>query len=112
ILGWPWVLLAGVLGGALKGRFGWVHGAVGVGLSWAALWMGRFVGNADYAGRMTELLGNVLGNLSPAAVVGFSVLIGLIIGALGGLIGTQLRLLILPKSVPPVSLKSTLTGSP
>ena len=45
---------------------------------------------------MTETLGGILGNLPGFAVVGITLLIGVVLGTVGGGLGTQIRLLSKP----------------
>lgn len=59
-----------------------------------------------YARARAQILGGILGNLSGAAVVGFTLLVGLVLGALGGFVGAQAaRLLrhLRPESLHPVN---------
>lgn len=98
LLGWPWVVLAALVAGVLKGRWGWAHGALGVGLSWTILLMQRLLETPAETGRVLEIMGTLFQGRSAGFVVLASLFIGLLIGALGGVIGTQLRLLVRPLS--------------
>ena len=97
LLGWAWTLLAGVVAGVWVGRRGWLVGGMGVGLSWLVLIVYNFIMASGPVGRMTETLGGILGNLPGFAVVGITLLIGVLLGTLGGGFGTQIRLLLKQK---------------
>jgi hypothetical protein len=90
LLGWAWTLGAGILGGALADRGGWLVGAIGVGLGWAILTVYNFVVAAAPSRILVNTLGQLFGNIPPALVVGATVLIGVVIGGLGGTIGQLL----------------------
>ncbi len=106
LLGWPWVVLAGIVAGVLKGRWGGLHGALGVGLSWGMLLMQRLLETPAETGRLLGIMGDLFQG-SSFFVIGLSLCIGLLIGALGGVIGTQLRLLVRPQSDNAVFRKTT-----
>ena len=91
LLGWAWTLGAGVVAGVWAGRRGWFVGGMGVGLSWLVLVVYNFIIAAGPVGRMTETLGGILGNLPGFAVVGITLVIGVLLGTLGGGLGTQIR---------------------
>ena len=90
-LGWAWTLLAGLAGGAWAARRGWLVAAAGVATAWAALVAYNFAVAPDATVRMVHTTGGLLGNLPGAAVVGATVLIGAALGALGGVLGQQVR---------------------
>ena len=94
LLGWAWTILAGLVAGLWKGPGGWWVGGMGVGLTWLGLILYNFSVAAEPVGRMTEVLGGILGNLPGMAVVGATLLIGILLGTVGGGLGTQIRLLI------------------
>ena len=93
LLGWAWTFLAGVVAGVWVGRRGWLVGGVGVGLGWLVLVMYNIIVASGPVGRMTETLGGILGNLPGFVVLGITVLIGVLLGTVGGGLGTQVRLL-------------------
>ena len=94
-LGWEWTVLAGVVGGIVsRPSTGWLVGAGGTALGWASLviysaWM------APASLRiLVDTLGSMAGNIPGAALVGMTVLLGGLLGALGGGIGTLLHPLV------------------
>ena len=89
LLGWGWTLAAGVAGGAWAVRRGWLVGALGVGLDWLAWLFYDYLTAQAATAEMVRVLGGILGNLPGGAVVGLTLLLGLVIGGLGGFIGTQ-----------------------
>jgi len=90
LLGWAWTLGAGILGGALADRGGWIVGSIGVGLGWTVLTVYNFVVAAAPTRILVDTLGQLFGNIPPSLVVGATVLIGVVIGGLGGAIGQLL----------------------
>lgn len=94
VFGWGWTLAAGVAAGLWVGRGGWRLGAAGVGLEWLILIAYSYAVNARAVQLMTETLGSILGNMPFLVVVALTLLIGVLLGALGGAAGTQLNRLI------------------
>lgn len=92
-LGWAWTLGAGLVAGFWAGPRGWLIGAAGVGLGWAALIGYNFVRAPAAVGQMAETMGGLLGNLPAAALVAVTLLLGALLGMAGGGLGTQLRAL-------------------
>lgn len=90
-LGWAWTLGAGLVGGAWAGRRGWLVGAGGVALGWAALVAYGFAAAPDATVRMARTVGGLFGNLPGAVAVLATVLIGALLGAAGGFAGQQAR---------------------
>jgi len=90
LLGWAWTLGAGILGGALAERSGWFVGAAGVALGWAILVVYTFAVAAAPTRILVDSLGKIFGNIPAAAIVGGTVLIGILLGGLGGAIGQML----------------------
>lgn len=98
LFGWMWTLGAGVVGGLWAQRNGWLVGAAGVGLGWAAavvysLWTAP-ASTRILLDTLAQLFGQMLGNFPDGLLVGATVLIGAVLGMLGGVMGAQLRLLI------------------
>ena len=91
LLGWPWTLVAGVVGGLWVGTGGGRVGALGVGLDWAVLVVYNYVVAPEPVATMTETVGGILGNMPGAAVVACTLFIGLALGALGGAFGAHVR---------------------
>ena len=89
LLGWAWTLVAGMVGGAWAVRRGWLVGALGVGLDWLAWLLYDYLTAQAATAEMVRVVGGALGNLPGGAVVGLTLLLGLVIGGLGGFIGTQ-----------------------
>jgi len=89
VLGWAWTVGAGVLAGVWGVRRGWLVGAIGVGLGWA-VWVAYSAlvapGSVE---ALLGILGSLFGNIPGALVVVCTVLIGVLLGGLGGVIGTQ-----------------------
>ena len=86
-------MLAGVVAGVWVGRRGWLVGGMGVGLSWLVLILYNYTVAPEPVLRMTETLGGILGNLPGFAIVGVTLLIGVLLGTVGGGLGTQIGLL-------------------
>ena len=99
LLGWAWTILAGLVVGLWKGSGGWWVGGLGVGLSWLGLILYNFSVAAEPVGRMTAVLGGILGNLPGLVVIAATLLIGLLLGTVGGGLGTQTRLLIKQRDI-------------
>lgn len=89
-LGWAWTLLAGVAGGVWAGRRGGVVGGAGVGLGWLLLVIYNFAVAAPAVRAMTATMGGILGNLPAWAVVALTLLVGVMLGATGGVLGARL----------------------
>lgn len=89
-LGWAWTVLAGVAGGWLARRRGWLVGLVGVGGAWLALVGYSFLVAPMPTRAMAGAMGGIMGNLPGWAVVALTLLIGLVLGGLGGGIGSLL----------------------
>jgi hypothetical protein len=92
-VGWMATPLAGAVAGAWSARWHWWAGAASVGLAWA----GATVYTAAVAPGsfrvLIDTLGALGGNIPGVALVALPVLVGSLLGALGGGIGRQLRLL-------------------
>lgn len=98
-LGWAWTVVAGFAGGfwaaqrtsggRLLSGWGWLVGALGVGIEWTVLVLYNFVVAGGATGRMMHTVGGLLGNLPGFAVVLLTVLVGAVLGAVGGLAGVQ-----------------------
>ena len=97
LFGWAWTLGAGILGGALaertEGARGWFVGAAGVALAWAILVVYNFVVAGTPTQILVDNLGALFGNIPGFVLVGGTVLLGALIGALGGVIGQTLATL-------------------
>ena len=91
VLGWAWTLGAGVAAGLWAGQRGWLIGAAGVALEWAALVVYNVVVAPEAITRMARTMGEVMGNLPGFVTVLATVLIGALLGALGGYLGGQIR---------------------
>lgn len=89
LLGWAWTLAAGIAGGFRAVRQGWLVGALGVGLDWLAFLLYNYLVAQAATSELVRVLGDVLGGLPGVAVLGLTLLIGLVLGALGGFIGAQ-----------------------
>jgi hypothetical protein len=92
LLGWAWTILAGIVAGVWALRRGWLLGGAGVGLSWLVLIGYNFVVAPGPVGRMTDTMGGILGHLPGIAVVGLTLLMGVLLGTVGGGLGTQVSL--------------------
>ncbi len=97
LLAWWLTPLAALAGGVWKGRGGWWLGMSALLLSWGGAVVYSYLINPLPFGRMTTTMGGVLGNLPAVAVVAATLVIGALLGFLGGLAGTQLRLLASPR---------------
>lgn len=93
-LGWEWTVLAGVVGGlATRPSAGWLVGAGGTALGWATLVVYTAWVAPSSLRVLIDTLGSLAGNIPGAALVGTTVLLGGLLGALGGGIGSVLRTL-------------------
>ncbi len=91
LLGWAWTLAGGVAAGLWIGRGGWLLGGVSVGFEWLMLVLYNYAVDARAVHLMTESVGSILGNMPFFIIVALTLLIGVLLGALGGAAGTQLR---------------------
>ncbi len=92
VLGWAWTILAGIVVGAWAIRWGWLLGGAGVGLGWLVIIVYDFVVAPTPVQRMTETFGGILGGLPGIGIVFITLLIGVLLGTVGGGLGTQIRL--------------------
>ena len=106
LLGWGWTILAGVAAGLWFSRSGWMIGGLAVGAEWLLVVAYDYLVDARAVGVMTETLGSIMGNLPGWAVVGFTLLIGLVLGVLGGAVGSQIRKLLHSERRQVLSLRS------
>lgn len=90
-LGWMWTTGAGVAGGLVAARHGWLVGLLGVAVDWAVLVGYSMLGAGAATEIMIRTVGDILGNTPGAAVVAATVLIGALLGGLGGVVGTATR---------------------
>ena len=90
LLGWAWTMAAGVVAGVWQGQRGWLIGGGGVGLSWLVLIVYNLVVASEPVGRMAETLGGILGNLPGFAIFGLTLMIGVVLGVVGGGLGSRL----------------------
>ncbi|MEX0748256.1 MAG: hypothetical protein WD275_09675 [Rhodothermales bacterium] len=106
LLGWEWTIFAGVAAGLWFAKSGWMIGGAAVGAEWLLVVVYDYLVDARAIGVMTETLGGIMGNLPGWAVVGFTLLIGLVLGVLGGAIGSQIRKLVHRERHQALSLRS------
>jgi putative Mn2+ efflux pump MntP len=85
--------LAGGVAGAWSVRWHWWAGAAGVGLAWAAAAVYTAAVAPGSFRVLLDTLGALAGHVPGAVFVALPVLVGSLLGALGGGIGRQLRLL-------------------
>lgn len=91
MLGWAWTFGAGLAGGVIAPRRGWLVGSLGVALDWAALVGYNFWIAGAATGIMIRTMGDILGNTSGMVVVAATVFIGAALGGLGGVVGMVTR---------------------
>lgn len=90
-LGWEWTVLAGVTAGLWRPGRGWALGAIGGALGWGAL-IGYTASVAPGPLRLLlDTLGALGGNIPGEAVVGATLVLGAVLGAVGGGLGTLLN---------------------
>jgi hypothetical protein len=95
-IGWEATVIAGVGAGAWVQRHGWALGAAGTALGWAGLvCYSAFVAPAAFR-VLLDTIGAFAGTIPGEALVGGTVVLGTILGALGGGIGSVLRSLFDP----------------
>lgn len=91
-LGWEWTVLAGIVGGLLvREPLGWLVGAFGTALGWALLVLYTAWVAPDALRILVDTFGALAGNIPGETLVGLTVLLGGLLGALGGGVGTLLR---------------------
>jgi hypothetical protein len=90
-LGWEATVLAGVAAGVGAPRRGWFVGAAGGSLGWTVLVVYTAAVAAPSLRVLIDTLEALAGNIPGETVVGLTVLLGGVLGALGGGIGTLLR---------------------
>lgn len=93
LIGWWATPFAALVGGVWKGRGGWWLGAMALVVEWGAWVAYSYLVNPAPFGRMTATMGAILGNLPSAAIVAATLFMAALLGLLGGLAGTQVRLL-------------------
>lgn len=110
LLGWRWDLLGGIAAGWLWTRGGWWRGAVIVGLVWLALVVYSIFTATGPALELHHILAGMAGGVPTWSVPVIVVVIGLLIGAIGGLIGSRLRGLARSKRLSGAAVKDTTHG--
>lgn len=93
-LGWAWTPLAALAGGYWARRGGPALGAGALLLSWGALVGYNYVVAADAMSRMAGTVAALAGNLPGIVVVALTLLVALLLGAVGGAAGSALRRLV------------------
>lgn len=97
-LGWEATVLAGLVGGFWATRHGWFVGALGTAVAWAGLVVYSAAVSAPAFRVLLDTIGALAGNIPGKALVGLTVFLGAVLGALGGAVGTVLRPLVLGKA--------------
>lgn len=92
-VGWEATVLAGVVGGAWP-RDRWLVGGAGVALAWGLLVLYTPVAAPAAFRVLLDTLGAFAGNIPGEIVVGLTVFLGGLLGALGAAIGRLGRLLV------------------
>jgi hypothetical protein len=95
-LGWAWTLGAGVLAGLFVPKRGWLVGTLGVTLNWAVLITYNYVVAPAATQAMVDTMGGIIGNTPGMAVVAGTLSIGMLLGGLGGGVGTFARQMLRP----------------
>jgi hypothetical protein len=94
-LGAEWTVLAGVVAGLwVRPSLGWLAGTVGTALGWAVLVLYTAAVAPACFRVLMDTIGTLAGNIPGEALVGLTVLLGGLLGALGGGIGSVLRPLV------------------
>lgn len=91
LLGWVWTVLAGIVMGIWYERRGWLVGGIAVGVSWGALITFTFAADLAATRRMIDIMGSIFGGLPGFIVPVATLLMGVLLGASGGLFGAGLR---------------------
>ena len=89
--GWMWTPLAGIFGGIAGKKSGWRIGAYGLGASWSVLVLYNLITATSEVVEMGRVLGELFGGLPGLLIFIFTALIGLLLGAVSGKLGTSLR---------------------
>ena len=93
ILGWAWTCAAGLVGGFWKGPGGWYLGGLAVGSAWL-VWLLYNVAVAPAAVmRMAGMYGGIMGGIPGPVILATTLVMGILIGTVGGGLGSQLRLI-------------------
>lgn len=90
-LGWEATVVAGAVGGIWAPRHGWFVGALGTALAWAGLVVYSSAVATPAVRVLLDTMGTLAGNIPGKALVGLTVFLGAVLGALGGAVGTVLR---------------------
>lgn len=91
LLGWMWTPLAAVVAGLFQARWATLRGGLGVMLDWASMLLWSYAVAPRPTGEMIDVLGGILGNMPGAAIVGLTLTLAFMLGALGGLAGGLAR---------------------
>ena len=91
--GWRWSIGAGILVGALVGDRGWWYGGLAVCGDWCVLVIWNVIEAAGPTLRLADAMGSLIGNVPGWVFLVLTAAVGFGIGASGGLIGRQIRLL-------------------
>lgn len=93
LVGWEATVLAGLFAGFLSPHGHWFAGACAVALGSAvSVVYSAAIAPASFR-VLLDTLGGLAGNIPGEAIVGLTVLLGGVLGALGGTVGHRLRLL-------------------
>ena len=90
-LGWEWTILGGILCGWLVSDRAWLKGAIAVGGAWGVQILIDWLAAPGPVGTMLHTVGQILGNMPAALVVGVTIAIGCLLGYFGGLIGSLIK---------------------
>lgn len=90
-LGWQVAVLGAVLGGFLQKSGGWKVGLGAMFMAWLLLIFFQYSSAPYQMGQMFHTMSQILGNLPFVAFPIFTLLLASVLGALGGLLGTQIQ---------------------
>lgn len=91
LLGWVWTGLAGVVVGFWVGPRGWLYGGLAVAICWGIFIAYTLIIDPPATYRMVKIIGDIFGGMPGLVVPVGSVLMGGLLGASGGLLGTGLK---------------------
>lgn len=88
--GWEWSLLGAILAGFWVIKKGWLSGLLTLSLSWGLLIVLNLVVATQATQKYFEFAGSILGGLPSVVLPLATILVGGLLGALGGFVGSSL----------------------
>jgi hypothetical protein len=98
ILGWQWVVVAGIAGGYWQGKGGWRVGLVSITLAWLLLIIWNYLVTSVSIKQMFETMSAIMGGLPSFGFPMLTLVWAALLGVVSGAIGSQIRFSIKPPS--------------